>query len=139
MRQHKQNLSIVVFAAAFALSPCSFLGARAGTSGNSLLKIAVGARPAAMGEAYLALSDDSSGYYWNPAGAAQITMPEVSLMHLAYFGDVNYETVGFAMPWAGQGIGLGITWLNVAPFNSTLDPSAVQGSASDYSLTAAYA
>jgi len=43
------------------------------------------------------------------------------------------------MPWNGQGLGLGLSWLNVAPFNSTGDPNATLGSAADYSLSGAYA
>jgi outer membrane protein OmpA-like peptidoglycan-associated protein len=92
-----------------------------------------------MGEAYLGLADDANSFQWNPAGLAQLKHPELTLMHLSYFADINYEYVGFGMPWRGQGIGLGVTWLNVAPFNSTLDPNAIQGSASDYSLSGAYA
>lgn len=113
--------------------------AGAGTTSGNFLKIAVGARPAAMGEAYLALADDANSFQWNPAGLAQLNYPELTLMHLSYFADINYEYVGFGMPWRGQGLGLGLTWLNVAPFNSTLDPSAEQGSASDYALSGAYA
>lgn len=121
-----------------------FVGAReiqaaSGTTASNFLKIAVGARPAALGEAYLALSDDSNAFQWNPAGLAQLSLPELSFSHLSYFADINYEYVGFGTPWRGQGLGLGLTWLNVPPFNSTLDPSATPGSASDYALSAAYA
>src|SRR6185369_10520043 len=84
------------------LRPCSVFAAGAGTTGNGFLKIGVGSRPEAMGEAYLALSDDSTGYFWNPAGLAQVTLPELSIMHLSYFADINYETVGLVMPVLGQ-------------------------------------
>ncbi len=129
---------------ALFLGLCLFVGpntlrAGAGTTSGNFLKIAVGARPAAMGEAYLALADDANSFQWNPAGLAQLSLPELTLMHLSYFADINYEYVGVGMPFRGQGVGLGVTWLNVAPFNSTLDPTAVQGSASDYSLSGAYA
>jgi outer membrane protein OmpA-like peptidoglycan-associated protein len=115
------------------------LRADSGTTGADFLKIGIGARPAAMGSAYLALADDADAPQWNPAGLASLDMPELSLMHLAYFGDVNYEYLGAAMPWRGQGVGFGVSWLNVAPFNSTGDPSATLGSAADYSVSAAYA
>ena len=120
-----------------SLSHISYAGA--GTTSGNFLKIAVGARPAAMGETYLALADDANSFQWNPAGLARLSLPEITLMHLSYFADINYEYVGFGMPFKGQGLGLGLTWLNVAPFNSTLDPTAQSGSASDYSLSAAYA
>jgi outer membrane protein OmpA-like peptidoglycan-associated protein len=107
--------------------------------GDEFLKIGIGARPAAMGSAYLALADDATAPQWNPAGLAQVTLPEVTFMHLAYFADINYEYVGAVMPWQGQGLGLGVTWLNVSPFNSTGDPTATPGSAADYALSLAYA
>jgi outer membrane protein OmpA-like peptidoglycan-associated protein len=121
------------------LCPSQTSYAGAGTTSGNFLKIAVGARPAAMGEAFLGLADDANGLQWNPAGLSQLSLPEVTLTHLSYFADINYEYVGFAMPFRGQGLGLGLTWLNVAPFNSTLDPNAVSGSASDYSFSGAYA
>ena len=119
--------------------PSHYSYAGAGTTSGSFLKIAVGARPAAMGEAFLGLADDATAMQWNPAGMAQLSLPELTLTHLSYFADINYEYIGFGMPWRGQGLGLGLTWLNVAPFNSTLDDSAAKGSASDYSLSGAYA
>ncbi len=120
-------------------SVCQNSYAGVGTTGANFLKIGVGARASSMGEAYLGMSNDSTGMNWNPAGLADLNYTEVSLMHLAYFADITYENIAFAMPFHGQGLGLGITWLNVAPFNSTLDPNAVAGSASDFSLSGAYA
>lgn len=138
---HKANIIRIsaILAAFAAFHPCSIYGAGAGTAGSAFLKIAVGARPAAMGESYLALSDDSVGFHWNPAGLAQVSLPELSVMHLSYFADINYEYIGFVLPYHGNGLGLGVTWLNVAPFNSTLDPNATAGSASNYAITGAYA
>jgi outer membrane protein OmpA-like peptidoglycan-associated protein len=115
------------------------LRAGAGTVGDEFLKIGIGARPAAMGSAYLALADDATAPQWNPAGLAQVTLPEITFMHLAYFADINYEYVGAVLPWRGQGLGLGVTWLNVPSFNSTGDPTATLGSAADYALSLAYA
>src|SRR5688572_11594007 len=42
----------------------------AGTTGADVLKIGVGARAMAMGEAYAAQADDVSSLYWNPGGLA---------------------------------------------------------------------
>lgn len=117
----------------------SALRAGAGTTSDNFLDIGVGARPAAMGNAYLALADDANSVQWNPAGLARLDYPEVTFMHLAYFADINYEYLGVGVPWHGQGLGFGLTWLNVPPFNSTLDPNAEEGSASSYSLALGYA
>lgn len=92
-----------------------------------------------MGNAYLALADDSDSLQWNPAGIARMEYPEVTFMHLAYIADINDEYLGAAFPYNDQAFGFGATWLNVPAFNSTLDPNATLGSASDYSLSLGYA
>jgi len=41
---------------------------KAGTVGFQTLKLGVGARAAALGESFVAIADDPSAAYWNPAG-----------------------------------------------------------------------
>ena len=48
-------------------------GQRAGISTAQFLKIGVGARASAMGEAFIAVSNDASALYWNAAGITQFT------------------------------------------------------------------
>ncbi len=48
------------------------LGAqRVGTSAAQFLKIGAGARAEALGQAYVAISNDASALFWNPAGLVQ--------------------------------------------------------------------
>lgn len=52
----------------------------------------VGARPMAMGGAFVALADDSSAVYWNPAGLMQIKEKELGLTYtLNNTDDFNYD------------------------------------------------
>ncbi len=44
---------------------------KAGTAGFQSLKLGVGARAAAMGESFVAIADDPSAAFWNPAGLAR--------------------------------------------------------------------
>ena len=63
--------------------------------------IITGARPAGMGNAYVALADDVNALYWNPAGLTLQKHMEMGFMH------ANEET-----PTSGPGIGtdfLGVT------------------------------
>lgn len=50
---------------------------RAGISLASAVKIGVGARAAAMSGAFVAIADDASAVYWNPAGMAEIKSSSV--------------------------------------------------------------
>jgi hypothetical protein len=70
----------------------------AGTSGNAFLKIGIGAKPAGMGEVSVAVTDDVSSIYWNPAGLAQVKNTQLSAMHIEWFDDIRYEWIGFAQP-----------------------------------------
>lgn len=45
----------------------------------------LGVRAAAMGEAYVALANDASGAYYNPAGLTQLGSHEISFMHTDLF------------------------------------------------------
>lgn len=69
---------------------------------NEFLRIGIGARAFGMGNAQVAIAEDVTASYWNPAGLASPTavpLPEVALMHASYFANIaQYSYVGFSMP-----------------------------------------
>jgi long-subunit fatty acid transport protein len=69
-------------------------GQRAGISTAQFLKIGVGGRAAAMGESFIAISDDASALYWNPAGLAQFKTNQVMFSHNIWLVDINHDFVG---------------------------------------------
>jgi hypothetical protein len=71
---------------------------RAGTSSASFLKIGVGARASGLGEAYVAVANDPSAIYWNPAGIASIVRHEVLLSHVDWPADIHYEYLAYVLP-----------------------------------------
>jgi hypothetical protein len=73
-------------------------GQRAGTSSGSFLKIGVGARAVALGEAFVAVANDPSAIYWNPAGLASILRHEVQFSHTKWPGDIDYESLVYVLP-----------------------------------------
>ena len=52
-----------------------------GIGAATFLEIGVGARAAAMGGAYAAISDDATALYWNPAGVAWVDGLQIEFMH----------------------------------------------------------
>ena len=50
---------------------------RYGNTTANFLEIGVGSGPTAMGDAQVALADDVSSIYWNPAGLASLKKPSV--------------------------------------------------------------
>src|SRR4030066_852199 len=69
-------------------------GQRAGISTAQFLKIGVGGRAEAMGDAYIAIANDASALYWNPSGLAQFSDNQVMFSHNQWIVDINHEFVG---------------------------------------------
>lgn len=67
------------------------------------MKIGVGARALGMGGAFVALANDATAAYWNPAGLVRMEQAELSFMHAEQFGDLaNHDYFGFAQPLTGD-------------------------------------
>jgi hypothetical protein len=71
---------------------------RTGTSSGTFLKIGVGARAEGLGESFVAVANDPTAIFWNPAGLASMQRKEVAFNHVSWPGDVNYEHVALVVP-----------------------------------------
>ncbi len=69
-----------------------------GASGSVFTKIWVGARSAAMGGGYSALSDDVTALYWNPAGIARLPGVNVGASYTRWFGGIAHNFIGATLP-----------------------------------------
>ncbi len=69
-------------------------GQRAGISTAQFLKIGVGGRASAMADAFIAVADDASALYWNPAGLVQTGSDQVIFSHNEWLVDIQHEFVG---------------------------------------------
>lgn len=81
---------------------------RVGTSSGTFLRIGVGARAVGLGETFVAVANDPSAIYWNPAGLASMQRTEVLLSHLEWPADIGYEHAVLVMPVPRFGGSLGI-------------------------------
>ena len=100
----------------------STLLAGTGTEALQFLKIKPSARVASIGDGYVGLADDSNASFYNPAGLARLTTPEISLMHLAYIGETSYEYAASVIP-AGKNMTLGayVIYLNYGSITKTTE------------------
>lgn len=71
---------------------------RVGTASGTFLAIGVGARATGLGESFVALANDPSAIYWNPAGLASLLRREVQFTHAAWPGEIGYEHVTVVFP-----------------------------------------
>jgi len=73
---------------------------------GAFVDIGFGARPAAMGNAYVGLANDVNSIVWNPAGISSIKKMETAFTYTKILGLVDYNYLAFSMPLKdGQGAG----------------------------------
>ena len=86
---------------------------KVGTVAASFLEIEVGSRAVGMGGAYVAVVDDATAVYWNPAGLARINKSEVVLIHTNWLVGTSFDFVAIAFPVGNSGtIGVSLTSLS---------------------------
>jgi len=142
---------VLVITFTFHLSPFTWLccAATPGTEGAPFLKIGPGARAVGMGEAFVAVADDATALFWNPAGIVQLKQREIAFMHNFWFQGVYYDYFAYVQELPGPGnekFGLNITYLQYGDMVRTLeDASGIyvgtgsSFSASDLALGLTYA
>lgn len=101
---------IVLFAVSYLALSTSAL-AEDGSAGLAFLKLGVGARAIAMGDAYTAVGGDAASIYWNPAGTVSVDGTDVGLMHAEWFQGIRYEFLGAVMSDGSQAFGLSVVGL----------------------------
>ena len=93
---------------------------KAGTAGLQFLKIGVGARESAMGEAALGVSKGSNAIFWNPAGIAYVEGREATFSHAGWLLDIDLYASAIAMNVKNIGvIGLSVIYMGVPDFEET--------------------
>jgi len=85
-------------AAGFARAQGSLGEQRAGTSSGTFLRIGIGASAEGMGEAFVAVANDPSAIFWNPAGLASLQRREFAFSHVEWPADIHYEHITAILP-----------------------------------------
>jgi hypothetical protein len=89
-------------------------GQRAGISAFQFLKIGAGPRAVGMGEAFIAVANDASALFWNPAGLVQFNKDEVIFAHGWYVVDIKHEFFGGVYHLTpGDALGLSVISLHM--------------------------
>jgi hypothetical protein len=92
----------LLFLASGIQQPASVFAA--GTTGAEFLNLGAGARAAAMGDAFTAVSDNATAIFWNPAGLSLLRWREAYFSHQVWIENVRMSRVAYAHP------ALGGTW-----------------------------
>ena len=84
------------------------------TTAAPFLKLGVGGRAMSMGGAQVALADDGSALYWNPAGLTSARTPTLMVAHNDWLLDITHDFVGLSLPIRpGEAIGLAFSALTM--------------------------
>ena len=108
-------LSVLIMSTAASLQGLDNVGTTAG----QFLKIEVGARATGMGGSFVALADDPSALYWNPAGISLLDGPSFTASHIEWFADITHDFVGFALPFKDGALGISVITLNTGRMEQT--------------------
>jgi hypothetical protein len=91
-----------------------------GTTAAPFLSIAQGARAAGMGGAFVAVADDQSSMYWNPAGIAGIKGIGFIVDHTMWIADIQYDYLGATISIGQYGsLGVNFTTSNIGDMKVT--------------------
>ena len=71
---------------------------RIATTTGAFLKIGLGARAMGMGGAFVAVANDPSAIYWNPAGLASIVRREAMVSNVQWPADISYTHLTYVAP-----------------------------------------
>jgi opacity protein-like surface antigen len=113
-----RNLLLLLLTTGIVLS--AFAGfSKVGTTAVPFLKIGVG-RSTGMGDAFVAIADDASSVYWNPAGLTNLKTREFFFSHIAWIAGINHDYISAVFPVTGLGtLGLSVTALTMGNFEET--------------------
>ena len=138
----------ILLAAGLVLLICSAANAgsslsKVGTSGAQFLKLGVGARYAAMGEASVAAVNDGYALYWNPAAMGEATKSYFEFTNINWIDNVSLNYVAYIRPTGIGTIGASAAILTSGDMEITTvdqpDGTGRMFSASSYALTIGYA
>jgi len=108
-RESRKRTTITALAAVML----AVAGAFAGDTGESFLKLGIGARAAGMGESHTAGANDLTAMYWNPANLVLTGKYEFGASHAVLFQDAGWSFAGFSKKLEdGGAIGFGGYYLD---------------------------
>jgi len=104
----RHGAPVFLFLLACALVPRSSFAV--GKTGAQFLKIGVGAKARAMGQAFVALADDATATYWNPAGLDNSESPSLMGSYFSWFEDMSYQQASLSLPTSHGCIGAAVSY-----------------------------
>jgi tetratricopeptide (TPR) repeat protein len=108
LMKSKTHFFALIALSLFSFSPGVYSQSGEGQAG-SFLRYGVGGRALGMGRSFVAVADDASGVYWNPAGIVGAKRMELASMYSNLFYDSQFAYFGLVVPRMCDSTGSAIT------------------------------
>ena len=114
------------------------------TTSAQFLKLGVGSRAIGMGGGFVALANDGTAAYWNPAGFSSMNSMTATVSHNNWILDVNHDFLAVIIPSReNEWVGLSVSSLTMGeqPVRTPLEPdgTGLMYGVSDMALGLSYA
>jgi len=93
---------LIIFLLIAIHSPVQSEFSKVGTAAAQFLKIGVGARAMGMGESFVAVANDASTLFWNPAGLTNLSGISLLVSHSDWFAQISHNYAGLTFAWDRQ-------------------------------------
>lgn len=113
------TILLLILSFAILLTTADRAVANVGEATAIFLLIAPGARAGGMGEAFVAIADDATATWWNPAGLAFLDKRELTFMHVNWLptfrlDDLYYDFISYIDNIEDWGtVGVNVVFLNL--------------------------
>ena len=125
------SLWSLIFFLAAGMGDAQTVQPSAGSSEN-LENAGASARAFGMGSAYVAVSDDPSAFFWNPASLTGLSNPQLALHHDSYLAGTFQETLVYAFGAQSLGaLAFAINYVNWGTLDLRDSDGNSQGSFND--------
>ncbi len=146
MKSYIIKIVLIIFVTAAILPAQQFVSnvSKRGTTAAPFLSISQGTRASGMGSAFVAVADDPSAIFWNPAGIAKIKGVGVLFERTDWIADISYNFVAATYNLGNYGaIGVSFISSDMNEMNVTTieepDGTGETFKATDMAISIAYA
>ncbi len=103
---------VILIAMALLVFYYSFVVEGSEKYAGEFLNIGTGARALGMGGSFVAVADDGTSAYWNPAGLGGLRKTELIFMHTSMFELDKYDYINITRPF-GKSNAMALSWIRL--------------------------